>query len=88
MKTWNELKEFIETLTDEQKARKVNVLIGDDSMGKDIDIFLTEEDIYQNVEDDEDCGPLKELMDVHGEDFNESDYPLITKKGTPFIYIE
>jgi hypothetical protein len=44
------------------------------------------EDVYVHNEDDEDAGDLETLKDAHGADFKESEYRMVTPKGTPFLW--
>lgn len=87
--TWNDVKEFVNNLTDAQLAKSAFVLIDDNSTGETITGLETiGEDIYCNKEDDEDCATLEELREIHGADFNEEDYELVTEAGHPFIWLD
>jgi len=87
--TWRELKEFLGTLTEEELETEAIVLYDDDSHFTPLlEPSRTEHDFYVNQDDPEDCGNLEELREIHGEEFNESDYLLITPKGKPFLWAE
>lgn len=86
---WKDIKKFANSLTDEQLEKNAFVLVSDDSKGRGVkDAALTENDIYVNNEDYEDCGTLGDLKEIHGEDFKISEYTLSTHAGTPFLWAE
>jgi len=87
--TWQDLKDFINTLTEEQLKKICYVMVDDNTYGKPLlEPFKIDHDVYVNKHDEEDCGSLEELRVAHEEDFKEEDYELATPKGTPFLWIE
>lgn len=88
--TWKKLKEFVNSIPEELLNKKASLLLEDETYARKLDdAFFIREDIYANKEDGEDCGTLEELKETHehDSDFNLEDYILVTKKGTPFLYI-
>jgi hypothetical protein len=86
--TWKELKEFVNSIPEDFLSKKASLLLEDDTYARKLsEPFFIQDDIYCNKEDSEDVASVKDLKDAHGEDFNIDDYFLITKKGTPFLYI-
>ncbi len=84
--TWKQLAEAINNLPQEEQERQCKVIIDDASQSTKITMFETlPHDIYINKNDEDDCGDLKTLKEAHGEDFNQEDYELATRKGTAFL---
>ncbi len=84
--TLKELKEFLITLNDEQLSQPIYILKDDDPIHAIEEAGIQKEDIYCNIADNEDCGSMKDLKEIHGDDFNESEYKLSwLKKGTIFF---
>lgn len=87
--TWEELKEFVNSIPEDQLNDGAYIQIADDYNARPLnEPFFTVNDIYVNKEDNEDCGTLEELKDLHGSEFNQEDYLLTTKKGSPFLWAE
>lgn len=90
--TWQQLKEFVNTLTDEELQNKVPVLYQDEERAKFLlEPFRMEQNILAHIDDDEVCGTMEELKDrckVDKEPFNENEYYVCTKQGTPFLWID
>lgn len=85
--TWQELKDFANSVPEEYLTKHAYIIISDESTARALnEPFFIQEDIYSNKSDYEDCGPLKELKELHGDEFNEDDYILTTKKGAPFLW--
>lgn len=85
--TWQELKEFVNSVPEEYMQKNIPILIEDESYARNLnESFFIQNDIYSNIEDSEDCGTLEELKNIWKDEFNESNYQLITKKGTPFLW--
>lgn len=88
--TWKELKEFANSIPEEFINNEASLLIGDESTSRVLnEPFFIENDIYCNKEDNEDCASMEELRNAHmydEDEFNEDDYVLVTKKGTPFLW--
>lgn len=85
--TWNSLLKAISNLSPEQREKQVFFTYEDESRFKKIHGLETiPEDVYINKDNDEDCGDLETLKEVHGDDFKEEDYELVTPKGTPFLW--
>lgn len=84
--TWNDLQDQINTMTEEQRKRQVCVSISDDGFYSIEDIQFIEDDIYVNIEDNDEIGTLSDLRDSTGDDFDIENYRLITPKGTPFLW--
>lgn len=93
MTTWNELKEFCNSLNEEQLKHKV-ILWQEDSVIDDISAECLPEDQYIDLErDDEGCFP-ESLMNTFLKD-NPEDYPngkddfkKVYDKGTPILLEE
>lgn len=86
---WKAVKDFVNSLDEEQLTKNAFILISDNSSGTAIKgHFIIEDDIYVNDEDNEDCGTLEELKLLHGDDFENYQYNLATRKGTPFLWGE
>ncbi|MBP1165074.1 hypothetical protein JOE44_001958 [Chryseobacterium sp. PvR013] len=87
--TWKELKEFVNSIPEEQLKNNVSIIVGDESPARDLnEPFFSVGDIYVNKEDYEDCGTLDELKDLYGEEFVQDDYLLTTKQGTAFLWMD
>jgi len=86
--TWDDIAAFIDSLTPEQRKQHAYALVSDDGHGKRLNVDTIEWDVYAHKDNDDDAGPIEELREMHGEDFVETDYELVTPKGTPFIYID
>lgn len=85
--TWNDLLNQINKMDEEQRERQVCVSIDDESYFKNVaDVQFIEEDVYVNIEDNDEIGTLEDLKSVTGEDFNIDNYKLRTPKGTPFLW--
>lgn len=86
--TWKQLREFIDTLSAEEIEEPVFAFIEDSPTAMPVTTpFQMENDIYVNVEDEEDAGPLEELKLAHCDEFDLSNYRLATPKGKPFLYL-
>lgn len=87
--TWKQLKDFIQTLSEEELKTPAWILIDDNSQAtKLLEPLRIEQDIYCNIDEHEDCGTLAELKELAGDDFNIANYKLSTPKGTPFLWAE
>lgn len=87
--TWNELIEFAISIPEEQRTNKASILIGDESEARKLnEPFFAVNDIYTNNQDYEDCGTLDELKYLHGDEFVQDDYVLVTKQGTAFLWTD
>lgn len=87
--TWQELKDFVNSLDEETLKERIPVLIGDATSAVYLnEPFKMEYDVYSNIHDVEDSGPLEELKELWGDEYDESLYKLVTKKGTAFLWID
>lgn len=87
--TWNDLAQAISSLPESERLKSVHIAIDDENRFRRVAGLETiQEDVYVNNDDDEDLGGLKELEDVHGDDFNIENYRLCTHKGHPFLFDE
>ena len=87
--TWKELKEFVNSIPEEQLDKTASIMVGDESPARDLnEPFFTVNDIYVNKQDYDDCGTLEELKELHGEEFVQDNYLLNTKKGTAFLWMD
>jgi hypothetical protein len=85
--TWADLAAAIILMPEEFQSNQVCISVEDESEFRTVpSLEKIEQDIYVNNDDDEDCGPLEELREMHGEDFDISNYRLATPKGTPFLW--
>lgn len=83
--TWNDLQDQINKMNEEQRERQVCVSI-DDGFYSIEDIQFIEDNIYVNIEDNDEIGTLSDLRGSTGDDFDIENYRLITPKGTPFLW--
>jgi hypothetical protein len=88
MKTWNDVKQFVNNLTDEQLSQQVKVEKVDDMVYSNVEFGVVYEDIYMYDRDNEDIGTMKILRECHEDDFDESLCDLITSKGAVYIAID
>lgn len=90
--TWQELKDFVNSLPFEYMDKTARLLFQDESTARDLlEPFRMQEDIYMFDDNAEDCGTLeelKELMQDAEPPFDLQLCKLITKKGTPFLWAE
>lgn len=87
IKTYNDLLESLKLFTPEQLQQNCSVIIDDESMAKEIkSVSIISEDIYINKDDTDDLGSLKDLKEMHREDFERDDYVLSTTAGRIFLY--
>lgn len=87
--TWQELKDFVNSLSEDQLVRPAHILFQDETSARPLlEPFVSLQDVYRNTEDSEDCATLKELEEAHGADFNKQLYRIATPKGTPFLWAE
>lgn len=82
--TFNDLKIAISKLSEEQLSKQVFVQREEETVTVN-ELAVLEEDIYQHIEVDEECGPLEDLKTGAGDDFKIENYKLVTPKGTPFL---
>lgn len=85
--TWADLKEEANKMSEEQLNTPVFLAQDDEYWVKINEVVFVEEDIYVNKDDNEDAGTLKELKELHDDDFVLENYRLMSKKGTPFLAI-
>lgn len=86
--TWQELKDFINQFPEEYLTMKVPVMFADENPARYMnEPFFIQEDVYVYDGDWENSGDLKVLKEVN-EDFDENLLQLVTKKGTPFLWID
>ncbi|UFK27481.1 hypothetical protein [Elizabethkingia phage TCUEAP2] len=90
--TWDELKTFVNSLSEEQLKNKIPVLFQDETAARYLlEPFKMENDIYIYDNDGEDCGTLEELREIREAEemkFDLEDCTLVTPKGTPFLWLE
>ncbi|WP_185273873.1 hypothetical protein [Chryseobacterium indologenes] len=87
--TWRELKEFVNSIPEEQLEKTASLMVGDEFIARDLnEPYFSVQDIYVNKHDYEDCGSLDELKDLHGDEFVQDDYVLNTKQGTAFLWMD
>lgn len=85
--TWNDLLEQINKMDEEQRQRQVWAAIEDEDYFRCVkDVQFVPDDIYVNIEDNDEIGTLEDLKSVAGEDFDIDNYKLRTPKGTPFLW--
>ena len=90
---WSELKEFVNSLDEKQLLGDVYFIENvDDGQSCHVgNAEVLDEDVYANIEDNHDVGTLRDLReawdDTDGE-FDESNYEIVTHKGTPFLWGE
>lgn len=86
--TFRDLKAELEKLTEEQLDHRV-VVQREDTALRVCGLDILEDDIwYHKDNEEEDRATLKDLRELHGDDFNEADYLPGPKKGTPFLWEE
>lgn len=88
--TWQELKDFCNSIPEEFLEDKVHIMISDDNQGKQLnEPYFLEEDVWSLKDGfpDEDAGNLEDLKSRDPE-FDIDNYEIVTKKGTPFLWSE
>jgi len=88
--TWQELKDFCNSIPDQFLEGKVHMLVSDDNQGKKInEPYFLEEDVWclKGGFPDEDAGNLDDLKSID-DDFDIDEYEIITPKGTPFLWAD
>lgn len=87
MYTFKELLEDLNKLTEEQLCKPVWIRREEENLAV-AGLDLVEDDIYRHKDDDASdiSGSLKELRDLEGDNFDESNYKMITPKGMPFLW--
>jgi hypothetical protein len=88
--TWQELKDFCNSIPNEFLNNKARILVSDISQGQLLnEPYLLEKDVYRHKDHDdpEDCGYLEDLKEMDNE-FDINNYEIITKKGTPFLWAD
>lgn len=90
--TWQELKDFVNSIDEVHLSSEVLVQFEDETLARNMqEPYKLENDIYMFDDNTEDCGTLeelKELMQDAEPPFDEKLCKLITKKGTPFLWID
>lgn len=87
--TWQQLKDFVNSIPEDKLSDNAYLLYQDESKGKPLlEPFFIDHDVYMHVDDDEDTGSIDELQYAHGSDFDLADYKVVTPKGTPFLWAE
>jgi hypothetical protein len=90
--TWEKLKEFVNSIPPVYLEKTAHVLYEDNSIGKLLsESFFIEDDVYIFDDNEEDCGTLEELkmlMEDAEPPFDEALCRLVTKKGTPFLWVK
>lgn len=81
IKTLNDLKEFLNSLSDEQLSKPAIIANVDEPF-----IYLTaasvcKETFYVHYDENEDQGPLETLKEVHGDEFDIEDYEVLFAAG-------
>lgn len=84
--TWQEMKELCNSLP-ESELQKV-IMISDGEYSTQVTwMGVTDEDYYYDPNDIDDCGTLRDLKDLHGDDLVIENYKM-QPKGTAFISTE
>lgn len=90
--TWQELKDFVNSIPENHLQGKVMTAYGDEGYSKLMnEPGFIEHDIYSNKEDLEDSGTLDEIkmnLEMKDEVFDISNYELWQEAGTPFLWID
>jgi len=87
--TWQELKDFCNSIPDEFLSGKVHMLVSDNNRGQRInEPYFLEEDTWCLKDGDLDCAGTIDYLKIFDDEFDEDNYEIITKKGTPFLYAE
>lgn len=85
--TWKQLQEKLSLLSEDQLDKQVCVSFLDDATFTNIpDLQFVQEDIYCDVNNEENAGTLEDLKTTDRDDFNLENYKLMTAKGTPFLW--
>lgn len=82
--TFKDLKEAVNKLSNEQLEKEVFVQ-REDEVIKILRLDVLDDDIYYNMENPDDRGTLKDLKNIHDDDFIEKDYARGQEKDTPFL---
>lgn len=82
IKNLNELKEFLNTLSDHDLQQPIMLEHGEVQPNVKIrQAVIADESWYANMEDYDDSGNLKTLQEVHGDTVSLDTYRVITPKG-------
>lgn len=88
--TWQELKDFCNSIPAEFLDKKVNILVSDNSEGQKLnEPYFLPHDVWCHKDGfpEDECGELDEVMQSNV-DFDKNNYYIVTKKGTPFLYAD
>lgn len=86
--TWQDLKDFVNSIPNDFLDKKVNILVSDNNEGQKLnEPYFLEEDVYCHKDGfpEDDCGTIEQLKEFDSE-FDLKNYEIITKKGTPFLW--
>lgn len=87
LRTLNDLKKFLLKCDDITLQQAINIAIPDQPVHILTEVEATEEDVYYNTDDPEDdCGTLESLKEIHGPDFDITNYKIGTSKGTIIFF--
>jgi hypothetical protein len=90
--TWQELKDFVNSIPEKHLQGKVMTAYGDEGYSKLMnEPGFIENDIYFNKEDPEDSGTIEEIkmnLEMNDEVFDIENYSLWQEAGTPFLWID
>lgn len=86
IKTWRDLKDFLNGLEESALDQQAIAACLDHPVLHITEAEKTEEDIFYDKSDPEDCGTFKELKEIHGDRFDKNDYIKSFPAGTVFIY--
>ena len=90
--TWQELKDFVNSIDEEHLSSEVLVQFEDETLARNMqEPYKLEHDVYvydDNWEDSGSLEDLKELMQDAEPAFDINLCRLATKKGTPFLWID
>lgn len=84
--TLGDAKKFLNSLTKQQLTEPFSISFDDCPVQELIGHEVVKTPIYVALDDNEDIGTIRELKQIHGKDFNRSNYRLCTPKGTIFFF--
>jgi len=82
--TWNDLKNFIPTLSEDQLQQEVLINLEDEPV-KRVEPEILDEDIYQSIDEPEEGGTLTDLKEALGDEFNIDEFRISFPKGTVIL---
>ncbi len=85
--TWDDIAAAIAKLPPEERCKQAKIQINDEGYFKKIaGLEVIQADIYEHIDNEDDCSDLETLKKCHPNDFDIKNYKLVTHKGLAFLY--